>query len=184
MPGSYQRLRRRTTLGLLGAAVLGLAGASAAAGPAADSAPGVDTPKPGPMDLCPVCGMIVSKYPAWIATVLWNDGHAHHFDGAKDLFKFLHQLPKYAPGRRAQDIRVIGVTDYYGLQRIDARRSRYVIGSDVLGPMGHEFVPLASEEDARDFSKDHKGQRTLGFGDIDAAWPERLDDGRFHPGKS
>lgn len=182
---SYQRLRRRATLGLLGAAALGLAGArAAAAGQDADAAPGVDTPKPGPMDLCPVCGMIVSKYPAWIATVLWNDGRTHHFDGAKDLFKFLHQLPKYAPGRRAQDIRVIGVTDYYGLQRIDARRSRYVIGSDVLGPMGHEFVPLASDEDARDFSRDHKGQRTLRFGDIDADWPERLDAGEFQAPKS
>ena len=45
-----------------------------------------------------MCGMIVSKYPNWTATVLYKDGHTHHFDGAKDLFKYLHDLPKYVPG--------------------------------------------------------------------------------------
>jgi len=49
---------------------------------------------PGARDLCPVCGMVVAKYPNWIASVVWRDGHAHHFDGAKDMFKFLHDLPR------------------------------------------------------------------------------------------
>ncbi|HHH40277.1 MAG TPA: nitrous oxide reductase accessory protein NosL, partial [Sedimenticola sp.] len=55
-------------------------------------------PKPGPRDTCPVCGMFVAKYPEWVATVLYRDGHAHHFDGAKDLFKYLHDMPRWAPG--------------------------------------------------------------------------------------
>ncbi len=55
-------------------------------------------PEPGPKDTCPVCGMFVALYPDWVATVLYQDGHAHHFDGAKDLFKYLLDLPKYAPG--------------------------------------------------------------------------------------
>jgi hypothetical protein len=46
--------------------------------------------------------MVVSKYPAWVATVVYKDGHAHHFDGAKDLFKYLFDVPRYAAatGRR------------------------------------------------------------------------------------
>ncbi|MEW8383487.1 MAG: nitrous oxide reductase accessory protein NosL, partial [Candidatus Thiodiazotropha taylori] len=48
-----------------------------------------ELPNPGPKDTCPVCGMFVAKYPEWIGTVLYKDGHAHHFDGAKDLFKYL-----------------------------------------------------------------------------------------------
>ena len=44
-------------------------------------------PKPGAKDLWPVCGMLVSKYPNWVATIVYKDGHAHHFDGAKDMFK-------------------------------------------------------------------------------------------------
>jgi nitrous oxide reductase accessory protein NosL len=31
-----------------------------------------------------------------------------------------------------------------------------VIGSDVLGPMGHELVPHDSSEEAREFMADHK----------------------------
>ena len=76
------------------------------------------------MDLCPVCGMIVSKYPNWTATVVWKDGHAHHFDGAKDMFKFLHALPKYAPGHKREDITTIVVTDFYDLEEDRGRERR------------------------------------------------------------
>jgi copper chaperone NosL len=142
-------------------------------------AQGVVVPKPGPMDLCPVCGMIVSKYPNWVATVLYKDGHAHQFDGPKDLFKYLQNLPRYAPGHRASEIATIAVTDFYNLERIDARKAWFVIGSDVLGPMGHEFVPLASKEDAADFLKDHKGVRALRFDEVTPALVEAVDNGRF-----
>lgn len=136
-------------------------------------------PMPGKMDLCPVCGMVVSKYPNWIAVVTWKDGHAHFFDGAKDMFKFLFDLPKYAPGHRTQEITGIHVTDFYNLERIDGRRALYVIGSDVYGPMGHEFVPLATPEDAADFLKEHKGKKILRFDQVTAKLPFRLDDGKF-----
>ena len=141
--------------------------------------PRVEVPAPAADATCPVCGMFVAKYPEWIATVRYRDGHLHHFDGAKDLFKYLHNLPKYAPGHGEADIETIAVTDYYDLQRIDARRAWYVIGSDVRGPMGHELVPLASEEEAREFLADHAGRRILRFDEVDAGLPKRLDDGDF-----
>ncbi len=136
-------------------------------------------PDPASRDLCPVCGMVVSKYPAWIATVVYKDGHAHHFDGAKDLFKYLFDVPRYAKGHLPRDIARIGVTEYYGLGRIDARQAWYVIGSDVTGPMGHELVPLASEADAREFLRDHGGKRILRFDQVTRDLPGKLDLGRF-----
>ena len=136
-------------------------------------------PKPGAKDLCPVCGMLVSKYPNWVATIVYKDGHAHHFDGAKDMFKFWHEPAKYAAGHRREDMVAIRVTDFYNLQPVDARKAFYVIGSDVLGPMGHEFVPLATREDAADFLKDHKGRRILSFDQVTGDLPSRLDDARF-----
>ena len=136
-------------------------------------------PKPGAKDSCPVCGMLVSKYPNWVAVVTWKDGHAHFFDGAKDMFKFLHDLPRYAPGHRAGDISGIWVTDFYNLARIDARKALFVTGSDVLGPMGHEFVPLENRADADDFLKEHKGKRILGFAEVTREMPGGLDEGRF-----
>jgi len=136
-------------------------------------------PKPGPKDLCPVCGMLVSKYPNWVAVVTWKDGHTHFFDGAKDMFKFLHDLPKYAQGHRKEDIARIYVTDFYNLERIDAHKAVFVVGSDVLGPMGHELVPLASKADAEDFLKDHKGKKTLVFDRVTVEILAEVDSGRF-----
>jgi len=150
-----------------GAFLLGLA----LAGPAA----ALDLPSPGERDTCPVCGMFVARYPDWIATVLYRDGHAHHFDGAKDLYKYLLDMPRWAPGHRAEDIAAIGVTEYYGVTRIDAREAWYVIGSDTLGPMGHELVPLATQAEAEEFLKDHKGTRLLRHGDVTPKLLEDLD---------
>lgn len=135
-------------------------------------------PKPGAKDLCPVCGMLVSKYPNWTAIVTYKDGHAHFFDGAKDMFKYLADIQKYAPGHKLEDISGMWVTEFYGLTRIDARKAVYVIGSDVLGPMGHELVPLESQGDAADFLKEHKGKRTLAFEQVTAAITSRLDRGK------
>ena len=136
-------------------------------------------PNPGDRDTCPVCGMFVARYPEWVATVVYADGHAHHFDGAKDLFKYLLDLGRWAPGHRAEDIVTIAVTDYYAVQRIDARSAWYVIGSDMLGPMGHELIPHPTEGEAEEFRRDHKGARVLRYGDVTPDLLRRLDEGRF-----
>ena len=135
-------------------------------------------PSPSRSDVCPVCGMFVAKYPQWVATVLYDDGHADHFDGAKDLFKYLLDLPKYGPDKREEQISAIGVTEYYDLERIDARSAWYVIGSDVLGPMGHELVPFASQVDALEFMQDHGGVKVVRFGDVTLEMLTGLDQGR------
>ena len=140
---------------------------------------GLQLPAPGAKETCPVCGMFVALYPDWTATVLYQDGHAHHFDGAKDLFKYLLNLLKYAPGHQQADIAAIGVTEYYGVTRIDARAAWYVIGSDVLGPMGHELIPLATQAEAEDFQRDHKGKRRVRFDEVNPALLEQLDHGNF-----
>jgi copper chaperone NosL len=136
-------------------------------------------PKPGAKDLCPVCGMLVSKYPNWTTVVLYRDAHAHFFDGAKDMFKYLHDYAKYAPNHRKQDIVSIQVTEFYSLGKMDARKVFYVIGSDVLGPMGHEFVPLATRADAEEFLKDHKGKQILSFDQVSDGVIEQVDNGKF-----
>lgn len=139
----------------------------------------LDLPKPGIKDTCPVCGMFVAKYPEWVGTVLYKDGHTHHFDGAKDLFKYLLDMPKWAPKDKAENIKSIGVTEYYELKLIDARKAFYVIGSDVLGPMGHELLPLATEDDAKEFMKDHKGKKIMRFDEVKMELLIKLDNGEF-----
>jgi nitrous oxide reductase accessory protein NosL len=131
------------------------------------------------MDTCPVCGMLVAKYPEWIATLGFSDGHLAHFDGAKDMVKFLRDMPRYAKDRSADQVVALAVTDYYDLLRIDAREAVYVVGSDVLGPMGHEPVPLANAEDAATFQADHAGKATLTLEALDLDLMARLDDGNL-----
>ncbi len=123
--------------------------------------------------------MFVAKFPEWVASVLYADGVSRHFDGPKDMFKYLLKLSKYEPQRQSSDIKAIVVTEYYGLRKIDARQAFYVTGSDVLGPMGHELIPLASGEAAQEFLKDHKGSHVLSFDQIDLGLLEKLDEGKF-----
>jgi nitrous oxide reductase accessory protein NosL len=117
------------------------------------------TPKGG----CAVCGMQVANFPDWAAVITFRDGAQAWFDGPKDLFTFLLDLKQYAPKRQAGDITAIQVKDYYALKHVDGRKAFYVTGSDVMGPMGKELVPFATEAAARDFLKDHHGRQVLTF---------------------
>jgi nitrous oxide reductase accessory protein NosL len=149
------------------------------AGATGNGLPAAEVPRPGPDAVCPVCGMFVTKYPEWVATVLFTDGTVHHFDGAKDLFKYVLDLARYAPGTHVEAIETAAVTEYYELRPIDARTAWYVAGSDVLGPMGHELVPLATEADAQAFLADHGGTRILRFDEVDVELLRDLDAGRL-----
>jgi nitrous oxide reductase accessory protein NosL len=117
-------------------------------------------------DKCPVCGMFVAKYRTWIAQVVFSDGSYAAFDGPKDMFKYYLQLGKYAPSKKSSDIAAVYVTEYYSAKLMDAKKMFYVLGSDVMGPMGDELIPVASEEKAREFMKDHKGKEILKFPQI------------------
>jgi copper chaperone NosL len=128
---------------------------------------------PSATDKCPVCGMFVKKYPDWVSQIVLKDGSYVVFDGAKDLFKYYFDMKKYNPVRGLSDIDSIYVTDYYELRLIDAFKADYVIGSDVLGPMGRELIPFATPGDARGFMKDHKGKVILKFNDVT---PDRVRD--------
>lgn len=138
----------------------------------------VVVPSPKPDSVCPVCGMFVAKYPEWIASVVYADGHAHYFDGAKDMFKFLADPKRYVPGHKPEDVRMVAVTDYYTVEPMAARAAWYVIGSDILGPMGHELVPLASEAEAKDFLRDHQGKAILRFEQVTPDLLDKLDRGQ------
>ena len=142
------------------------------------SSPGaaeIEMPKPTARDKCPVCGMFVAKYPDWLAAVRLRDGSHVFFDGAKDMFKYLHDMKKYDSSRRPEDIQAVAVMDYYGLTWIDARKAWYVLGSDVYGPMGRELIPLEQEADAREFMKDHKGIRIIRFSEATIEVIKTLD---------
>jgi len=129
-----------------------------------------------PKERCPVCGMFVAKYPAWFTQVRLGDGTLKSFDGVKDLMAFFFNPASFgAPG---QAVKEIWVKDYYTLDWLDGRAVWYVVGSDVYGPMGHEFIPFASAAAAENFRKDHKGTRVVRFAEITEPLVQSLRHGQ------
>ena len=134
-------------------------------GPLSAAAAQLDEPGIAGDARCPVCGMLVAKYPQWVTQLVLSDGRAETFDGVKDMMAYFFSPQSYgaAVGVTAGKVRV---KDYYSRQWIDGRRASYVVGSDVYGPMGHELMPFAERSHAETFLKDHKGREVLPFPDI------------------
>ncbi|MEW6519476.1 MAG: nitrous oxide reductase accessory protein NosL [Thermodesulfobacteriota bacterium] len=125
---------------------------------------------------CAVCGMFVAKYPNWVTQIRDSAGNVRLFDGFKDLLAYY-----FDPGAFGGDSKLtaeeIWVKDYYTLAWLDGRKAYYVVGSDVYGPMGEEFVPFQDKSAAESFLKDHHGQKLLSFPDITR---EMVDAMRSH----
>jgi copper chaperone NosL len=133
------------------------------------SAAYADNVKPVPVeknDRCPVCGMFVAGYKAWVAEVIFRDGTYAVFDGPKDMFKYYFNLSKYDKSKKQSDIAAVFVTEYYSTKLMEAQGLFFVKGSDVFGPMGTELIPVASLEKAKTFMKDHGGNKILRFSDV------------------
>ena len=131
---------------------------------------------PAKTDKCPVCGMFVAKYPKWVASITTDTGQVLYFDGAKDMFAYYFQPERFVktPAGRAADIYV---TDYYTVTPVDAKTAFFVVGSDVYGPMGHEFIAFTEKPAAENFLTDHKGNKLLTFDQVTAAMVEQMRSG-------
>ena len=127
---------------------------------------------------CPVCGMFVAKYENWITQA--RDLKANKtlfFDGVKDLLAFWFE-PQVYGGNSQADLIEIWVKDYYTLKWVAAREAVYVIGSDVYGPMGHEFIPFVDLKAADSFRQDHKGTAIVTFNEITPAMVATMREGQ------
>ncbi|MEE4134737.1 MAG: nitrous oxide reductase accessory protein NosL, partial [Desulforhopalus sp.] len=57
------------------------------------------------------------------------------------------------------------------------RHAFYVVGSDILGPMGHELIPFAERAAAENFLADHHGREIVPFVDISREMVDSLRQG-------
>ena len=57
--------------------------------------------------------------------------------------------------------------DYYTQKNIDATKSFFVIGSNVLGAMGKDLIPFESEKSAKAFLDEHQGKKIIPFEKIE-----------------
>lgn len=153
----------RSLLGLI--ATLALAATTPQPVTAADA----EVPGPGAKDRCAVCGMFVAPFPNWVAAVVFEDGTIAYFDGPKDMFRYAFAVETFDSSRKPDQIRSLWVTEYYTTTLMPAAELFFVVGSDVLGPMGHELVPIRGQEAAQTFSVDHHGSAVHSLEEITSA---------------
>jgi nitrous oxide reductase accessory protein NosL len=127
--------------------------------------------KPGPNDKCAACGMYVSGHPKWIAEIIFKDGSHQFFDGPKCMFKYYFNMSKYKSKHKANDIPTLFVTEYYQIKILSARDVFFILGSDVIGPMGNELIPVQGKKAAKQFFKDHHGKSMI---TLDEVTPESI----------
>ena len=130
------------------------------------SAPAAPVDPVSPDQRCAVCGMMVAKYNPWITQIHAAGEEAVMFDGVKDMMAYYFNPAAYSGGGDMSTAE-IWVKDYYSLEYLDGRKAFYVVGSDVMGPMGEELVPFGSQGAAENFLADHEGRQLLRFGEIE-----------------
>ena len=105
---------------------------------------------------CDHCGMKLDpKSP--FATEMIDGAKTEHFDRSRcALTAWL------AHGTRG----TVRVQDYYDRKMRPASAAEFVVGSDVVGPMGPDLVPVDAPRVAK-FEKDHGGTHAFALADID-----------------
>jgi nitrous oxide reductase accessory protein NosL len=103
---------------------------------------------------CAECGMSLDENSAFLAELRQSSTEvksATAFDSAKCGFRYQGKHPSSAG---------LYVQEYYERTWLAASAVRYVIGSDVLSPMGHDLIPVLPLHVDR-FMADHKGKKVV-----------------------
>ena len=106
------------------------------------------------------------------------DGRTFYFCGNGCLLRTWHATPAYLNAPREAIQRMVA-RDYFTGEPIDAFKSWWVAGSDVIGPMGPAIVALGSEQDVARFQARHGGKEVFQLdGMNDALWGRVFPSGK------
>lgn len=118
--------------------------------------------KPKAEARCKNCGMKIDPASQWRAELIGPDGSIIPFDTPRCA------LTSWKTGKTpAKELHVL---DYYDRQSKDGKDVRFVIGGDVLGPMGPDLVPVDPARVSK-FMQDHGAERAV---TLDEVTPEVL----------
>ena len=106
---------------------------------------------------CKHCGMRIDPSSQWRTELLGDDGKVTAFDAPRCA------LQSWRSGATpAQSIRV---QEYYDRVSRDGADVRFIVGGDVIGPMGPDLVPVDPPR-ASKFIQDHAADRALRLDEI------------------
>jgi copper chaperone NosL len=106
---------------------------------------------------CKSCGMRIDPASAWRTELVSADGSIATFDTPRCA------LQSWRSGKTpATSVRV---QDYYDRQLRDGNEVRFVLGGDVVGPMGPDLVPVDPARVSK-FIQDHGADRALRLDEV------------------
>jgi copper chaperone NosL len=108
-------------------------------------------------DRCAFCGMKIDPASAWRADLVSNAGSLVHFDTPRCAFL------AWRTGKTAAS--AIRVQEFYDRTWRDGAELRFALGSDVLGPMGPDVVPIDPARAAK-FRADHGASDIVALAEI------------------
>lgn len=101
---------------------------------------------------CKHCGMKIDPASAWRTELVGDDGSVTSFDTPRCA------LTSWRSG--TTPAKAIRVQEYYDRTTRDGNDVRFVIGGDVVGPMGPDIVPVDPPRSSK-FIQDHGADRAL-----------------------
>ncbi|MCP4370455.1 MAG: hypothetical protein GY797_20440 [Deltaproteobacteria bacterium] len=110
---------------------------------------------------CPLCGMYPARYPEFNCQIVFEDGSYEAFDSAIGLL--VYQLFPDNTGIQLKPIAKMYFKDYLKESWLEAGKTFFVTGSEIMGPMGVEFLPVDSEQAAKELKKHEKGKDIIHF---------------------
>ncbi len=110
---------------------------------------------------CPLCGMYPALYPNFNCQIIFVDGSYEAFDSAVGLLIYLLFPNKI--GIKSKSVSKIYFKDYLKESWLEANSTFFVTGSEVMGPMGTEFLPVDSKQAASELNKQEKGKDIIHF---------------------
>jgi len=114
---------------------------------------------------CPLCGMYPARYPQFNCQIIFTDGTYEAFDSAIGLLVYLLFPDK--TGIKPKPAAGIYFKDYVKESWLEAENTFFVAGSEIMGPMGVEFLPADSMQTAEALKIQEKGEEIIHFKEID-----------------
>lgn len=106
---------------------------------------------------CKNCGMKIDPKSAWRAELVAQDGAVTPFDSPRCALTAWRSGKVHAASLRVQS--------YYDRKPRDGAEMRFVIGGDVVGPMGPDLVPVDPTRVTK-FIQDHGADRALRLDEV------------------
>lgn len=117
-----------------------------------------------PHQACPLCGMYPARYPQFNCQIVFKDGSYEAFDSAVGLL--VYRLFPDHTAITLKPIAKIYFKDYIKKGWLEADKTFFVTGSEIMGPMGVEFLPVDSQQAAKELIKQEQGQDIIHFKEI------------------